>query len=266
MVTIILALLIGLPLCYKGGMKKWQFSKLIAHRGAAAYAPENTLAALHKAHDLGATWVEADVRLTRDGEPVILHDAKLNRTTNGRGTVAKIPYSIIADLDAGSWFGDEFANERVPSLNQWLMAAGELRCGIVLDLKASRFRCKPLVEQVSAALARYWPDDLPTPLISSESIHCLKALHNQKMHWPSAYITSKERGDWKKAVEEFGCQSLHIDHHFLSQRWIKQIKDRGLYIAAYTINDRERALQLFDWGIDSIFSDDPQLLKGGVGH
>ncbi len=246
-------------------MVKWDIPKLIAHRGAAAYAPENTLASLVKAHDLGATWVETDVCLTRDGEAVIFHDTKLNRTTNGKGAISKTPYAVIANLDAGSWFNHEFVGEKVPTLDQWLVSAAELRLGIVLDLKSTRFKCKRLAEHVSMSLARFWPNDLPSPLITSESIACLRAA-SQNKRWNLAYITNQERGRWQKIVDELGCVSLHIDHHFLSQRWIKLIKSRGLRIAAYTINDRDRALQLFDWGIDSIFSDDPQLLKGGIGH
>lgn len=247
-------------------MVKWDIPRLIAHRGAAAYAPENTLAALVKAHDLGATWIEMDVRLSRDGEAVIFHDAKLNRCTNGRGYVAKTPYAVITHLDAGSWFSSQFMGEKVPTLDQWLITAAELQCGVILDLKATRFKVKRLTDHVVASLARYWPQNLRPPLISSDSIACLRAIANLKMGWKLAYITNEERGRWLKFAEELNLVSLHIDHHFLSQRWLKLIKAAGLRSAAYTINDRERALQLFDWGIDSVFSDDPQLLKGGVGH
>lgn len=247
-------------------MIKWDVPKLIAHRGAAAFAPENTLASLNKAHAQGAMWIEADVRLTRDGEAIIFHDDKLNRCTNGKGLVAKTPYSVISTLDAGSWFSRQFIGEKIPTLDQWLMAAAELRCGIILDLKVTRFQTKRLVDHVVSSLSRYWPKDLPPPLISSTSSSCLRAVSRQKMGWDLAYITNEERGRWQKLAQELECVALHIDHHFLSQRWINLIKKQNLRIAAYTINERDRALQLFDWGIDSVFSDDPQLLKGGIGH
>src|SRR5476651_1884741 len=100
--------------------KPWPVSKLIAHRGASAVAPENTLIALEKAHELGAAWIEADVRLTLDNEVIIFHDDTLNRCTNGRGLVRKTPYSVIAGLDAGSWFSPAYAGEKVSTLDQWL--------------------------------------------------------------------------------------------------------------------------------------------------
>lgn len=247
-------------------MVKWDIPKLIAHRGASAYAPENTLAALTQAHEQGAMWVEADVRLTRDGEAIIFHDAKLSRCTQIKGMVSKTSYSVISTLDAGRWFSNHFLGEKIPTLDEWLQAAAELRCGIVLDLKPGRFQTKGLIDHVALSLSRYWSEDLPPPLISSTSSSCLKAVSRLKMNWDLAYITDKERGNWQKVAKETGCVAVHIDHHFLSQRWIQLIKKHGLRIAAYTINDRDRALQLFDWGINSIFSDDPQLLKGGIGR
>ena len=82
---------------------------VIGHRGAAAYAPENTLAGFVKAAEQGVTWVEFDVRLTRDGVPVLIHDDDLDRTTEGSGLVANATLKQIKELDAGSWFGAAFA-------------------------------------------------------------------------------------------------------------------------------------------------------------
>lgn len=233
----------------------WNVPQLIAHRGVCAFAPENTLASLTKARDMGASWVEADVRLTRDGEAIMFHDAKLNRCTNGRGLVSGTPYAVIATLDAGGWFSPKYAGEKVPTLDEWLIRAAQLSLGIVLDLKGTRFEAKRLAERVRVALARHWPATLPNPLISSESVPCLRAIAAYKMNWNVGYITSHERGRWPQVVDELQCISVHLNHHYLSARWIALLKERGLRIAAYTVNDPERAKQLFDWGIDSIFTD-----------
>ena len=90
--------------------------KVIAHRGASGQAPENTLAAIHKALAIGVDMIEMDVRQTRDGAIVLMHDRTLNRTTNGKGRVAKKSLSELQTLDAGSWFDPSFANERIPEL------------------------------------------------------------------------------------------------------------------------------------------------------
>src|SRR5690554_2395339 len=102
--------------------------RIIGHRGAAALAPENTLAAIRAADAAGVTWVEIDVRLAADGLAVI-HDALLDRTTNGTGPVSEASLSAIASLDAGAWFGTAFAGERVPTLEVALSEIQRLGLG-----------------------------------------------------------------------------------------------------------------------------------------
>lgn len=250
-------------------MKKnnaWPVAKLIAHRGASRVAPENTIAALAKAHELGASWIEADVRLTLDGEAVIFHDAELGRCTNGRGPVRKTPYGVIAQLDAGSWFSPLYAGEKIPTLEEWLRFAAERGCGIILDLKGNWQDAKRLVDHVSVSLARCWGSHLPPPIISSDSESCLKAAAALQLGWGLAYIMPREHRRWKKIADKLNCVAVHLDHEFISERWIQQLKKQGLHIAAYTVNDPARAEQLFNWGVDSIFTDDPLLFTNGTEH
>jgi glycerophosphoryl diester phosphodiesterase len=105
------------------------------HRGAARYAPENTLESLRKALALGADYVEFDVRTTSDGAFVLLHDASLNRTTSGRGAVRQQTAAEVAKLDAGSWFGRPFAGAKVPTLDAFLAAAAPSGVGLYVDAK-----------------------------------------------------------------------------------------------------------------------------------
>jgi glycerophosphoryl diester phosphodiesterase len=107
---------------------------VIGHRGGSALAPENTLACYEKAIALGADYVEIDVRVTRDGRFVLMHDGKVDRTTNGKGAVAELGYAAIRGLDAGSWFAPQYAGQRVPTLAEAL-ALCRGRIGIYLDHK-----------------------------------------------------------------------------------------------------------------------------------
>ena len=93
---------------------------VIAHRGASGHAPENTLAAFKRAVGLGATFIETDLQLTRDSRFVAMHDGTVNRTTNGQGKVHDMTMAELRRLDAGSWFGSEFAGERIPTLDEIL--------------------------------------------------------------------------------------------------------------------------------------------------
>ena len=95
------------------------------HRGANRYAPENTLHSIQKAAALGADYIEFDIRPTKEGKYMLLHDTTLNRTTTGKGPIRQATFEEVADLDAGAWFGRPFAGTRVPTLNDTLTAIGK---------------------------------------------------------------------------------------------------------------------------------------------
>lgn len=240
----------------------WTLPNVIAHRGASTYAPENTLAALRKAKALGAKWVEFDVRLDSSGEAIVFHDEKLHRTTNGRGYVASTPYKVIVTLDAGSWFGSEFAGEQIPTLADWLVEAASLQMGINLEMKLGKLqRADLLADQVIANLARYWTGDLPMPLISSLSKDCLLAMYERAPNLMFGYIMDRWTNAWQKIMTRCHCVSLHVNERCLKPDRIKQIKAEGYHVLAYTLNDRHRAYALIDEGVDAVFSNDPMLLE-----
>src|SRR5208282_785001 len=127
---------------------------VIGHRGAAAYAPENTLAGFCVAKSLGCAWVEFDVRLTADDEPVICHDDRLDRTAGVRGCISKLPLAAIRQLDAGSWFGGSFTGEHIPTLDEALLCCRKLGLGVNVEIKAGRGRGASTAAVVASCLAR----------------------------------------------------------------------------------------------------------------
>src|SRR6266567_5715790 len=143
-----------------------QLPPVIGHRGAAAYAPENTLAGLRRAKDLGCSWVEFDVRLTGDGALVLCHDARLDRTTTGQGRVSAHRLSAIRCFDAGAWFAPEFAGGAVPTLEEALLLAAELGLSVNIEIKADRGQGRSAAAAVAATLARLG-SRVPPVLVSS---------------------------------------------------------------------------------------------------
>jgi len=109
---------------------------IIAHRGASAYAPENTLAAFRLADELGADWFELDCRFSSDDEVVVMHDDSVERTTDGEGHVRALTLAELKALDAGSWKGPEFAGERIPTLAEALDCAKDA-IGVYIEVKGS---------------------------------------------------------------------------------------------------------------------------------
>lgn len=235
-------------------------SRIIAHRGASLVAPENTLAAIRLAKELGAQWVEFDVMLTRDHHPIIMHDEKLNRTTNGRGRVSNTSANVIQTLDAGRWFSDEFMGESVPSFVEMLLCCAELGLGMNIELKASPFNAKLLAQQVVVALACHWRADLPMPLISSASKHCLQEIYLRAPQYPLGLISDFWKSNIHHTLEKLHCVSLHINHKRLTPERCEHIKKQGYFLLAYTVNKKLHAQELFGWGVDAVFTDDPLLL------
>ena len=113
---------------------------VIGHRGAAGEAPENTLAGLRRAHAVGCKWVEFDVRMTADGELILLHDDRLERTTDGRGKARKLSLAAIRRFDAGAWFDPQSVGEPVPTLCEVIAVLSELGLGANIELKSERGR------------------------------------------------------------------------------------------------------------------------------
>lgn len=239
----------------------WAVPRLIAHRGASNCAPENTLAALQQAHHLGATWVEFDVRLAKCGTPIVFHDDTLNRTTNGVGKVSDYRYDDIVQLDAGSWFGDQFRGEKVPKFEDWLATAAKLGLGMNVELKATPDEAHHLAEEVNYFLKHRWPNHLPNPLVSSAQMECLHEIRNQSSHYLYGFITDRWLNDWEAVMRRFNCVSLHINHNEIDAVRVAKVQASGRHVLAYTVNDADRAKYLFQLGVEAVFSDNPALLS-----
>lgn len=161
---------------------------VIAHRGAAHYAPENTLAAVDAAHRRGLVWVENDVQRTKDGQLVVIHDTTLNRTTDAEKVFpGRAPWRVgdftaaeIARLDAGSWFGKRFKGERIPTLARYLRRLDRNDQRLLLEVKAPG-RYPGIAKQIVRELrARGWLDRAHVRsrlVIQSFSVTCVKTVH-----------------------------------------------------------------------------------------
>ena len=232
-----------------------QVAKVIAHRGASGYAPENTLAAFRKAAELGAKWVEFDAKLTRDNHVIIMHDDELDRTTNGTGKVADMDLMDLRRLDAGAWFGPEFAGEPIPTLSDVIKLLAALDLGANVEIKPCRGREEETAHIVAAQLLEEWPSSLPRPLISSFSKPALATAFVIAPEIERALLISRVKADWKTLAEMFECRAIHTNHKYLGRDDAEAIRSAGYALRCYTVNDAVQAETLFDWGIDGVFSD-----------
>lgn len=232
---------------------------VIGHRGTAARAPENTLAGFRCAKELGCSWVEFDVRLTGDGALVLFHDARLDRTTTGRGRVSAQGLSAIRRYDAGSWFAPEFAGETVPTLGEGLRLATALGLSVNVEIKADRGRSAATAVALAVTLARFG-NGLPPMLVSSFLRPALAAMRGLAPAIPRGLLFRGVPGRWRSIAARLGCTTINVDHRALSPLVVAQIRDAGYPLLAYTVNDPQRARTLFGWGVTSVFTDVPDII------
>jgi len=237
---------------------------VIGHRGAAKCAPENTVAGLRKAKELGCCWVEFDVRLTADNQLILLHDEHLERTTNGRGNATLMALATVRRYDAGHRFSDRYRGERVPTLAEAVGVLGELGIGANIELKATRGRAAETGAATAALLSRMWPPHLPAPLISSFLHEALSAARTCAPSIARGILFRALPGDWRVHAEKLGCVTIHADHRRLHRALVAEIRDAGYPLLAYTVNDAMRAQTLFGWGVTSVFSDVPHIIRAAA--
>ena len=235
------------------------FSKIrvIAHRGASAYAPENTLAAFALAADQGARAIECDAKLTRDGAIVLIHDDKLDRTSSGHGAVRRFDLKAIRALDAGAWFDPRFAGQRIATLKEGLDLWAARGLLPQIEIKPCRGRAAETGEAVARETLRHWPRRLPQPLLSSFSIRALEAARLAAPDLPRAWLTERLPRDWQRRAQRLGCVALHVNHKYLTEAAARRVKAAGLALRCYTVNEPALARRLFAWGVDAVFTDCP---------
>jgi glycerophosphoryl diester phosphodiesterase len=234
-------------------------SRVIGHRGAAARAPENTLAGFRQAKELGCTAIEFDVRLTADGVPVLCHDPTLDRTITGRGKVSAQPLAAVRECDAGIRFDRAFAGERVPTLEEAQLLAAELGLVSNIEIKAERGREYATAAAVAATLARLRSRIGPV-LVSSFLPDAIAAIRALAPDVPRALLFRVIPRGWAQMALQLGCAAIGADHRRLRPSRIAAIRAAGYPLLAYTVNEAARARLLFGWGVTSVFSDAPDII------
>jgi len=232
---------------------------LIAHRGAPLLAPENTIPAIRAAAAKGARWVEIDVKLTRDMQPVIIHDDRVDRTTNGTGFVGNMTLEEIRALDAGAYFAPEFAGTKVPTLEELVETVLDLGINLQLELKPTPGDDIETAEVALALMKDLWPANHEGLFLASFSIRSIHAAARLMPNVPRAYAVVIPPKKPKALLEETQCQILHLQRDFLPEDSLKILADSGIEFAVATINEPDVAQHFFDCGAQTILSDIPDL-------
>lgn len=228
-----------------------------AHRGYSSAAPENTIPALQAALDFGAHVAEVDVRMTSDGHLVLLHDATLNRTTNGKGAIFEATLADLRGLDGGRWFDGKFAGTRIPTLDEALAWSGG-RLGFLLELKNYPERDPRFVPEVIAAIKRNNASDFV--VVAGFDHGTMKEVHALEPSLNLEVITHCRMADWVHEARAAGSILVSMEPEFAVKSDIEEMHAADISVLT-TLLSVEHGRELLDMGVDFFESDDVQLAR-----
>jgi glycerophosphoryl diester phosphodiesterase len=234
----------------------------IAHRGASGHAPENTMAAFRRAVELGATFMETDLQITRDAQVIAIHDFTLDRTTSGKGQVHLLTLEQIRALDAGAWFGDgkgkSFSGERVPSLKEILNFAKEHDVIFYLEIKSGAAWG---VEHAVVAALRDQNASARVVILSFDP-STLDSVHRLDPTMMTGLLCEHPSNDLVERTVRAGARQLAAAGDLITPAVIEKAHHAGLQVVAWTINEPEQIRRLIAAGVDGIITDYPDRLLG----
>lgn len=232
-------------------------TEIIAHRGASKYAPENTIPAFELALQSGADGIETDVQLTKDGIPVLIHDEKLHRTTNGKGFVHDYTFEELQKLDAGSWFAEEFSGTKLLSLEQLLQWISNKPLLLHLELKNKKIDYVGLERKVYNLLLEYELTDRTNfSSFNPASMERFKQIDRTIL---TALLLSQKNKGYLLIAEKTGVSALHIKYKLLTKTLMQQARENNYLVRVYTVNRPSHLAHCFNLGCDSVFTDVPDL-------
>lgn len=241
---------------------------VIAHRGFSGEYPENTLVSFQKAIELGVDYVELDVHFSQDRQLVVIHDALLNRTTNGQGAVADQTLAQLQQLDAGSWFAPEFAAETLPTLGQVLaLASGKTKLLIELKTDQNNLPYEGLAQAVADTLRRFGVAEWCVvqsfePSYLSEFAQIAPELKRHQLIlgelWPLPIIRDSH---WRGGrLAQYSAQAVNPFYRTLSAERVNRMHKHGFQVFTYTVNLLEHQHAVINMGVDGIITDHPDVL------
>lgn len=244
-------------------MKNVVGPEVVAHRGASGDAPELTIAAFELALDIGVDFIEIDARMSRDGEIVLVHDRRLNRTTNGRGPVYRRTLAELKQLDAGSWFNRtlpskarlEFAGQKIPTLEEVVELVSGTRTGLYVELKDPDLFDTGFEDRIVSLLReKRFPNPFTLLSFHAPSLSKIKSIAPDVR---TALLIDGLRGNPFAAARAARADELALRHTLLDESMVTGARAAGLQLSVWTA-DKERELgKLIDAGVDRITTNYP---------
>ncbi len=226
------------------------YFSIVGHRGAAGLAPENTIPSFEEAKKYDVDFIEMDVRVTRDGYLVVIHDATVDRTTNGSGLVSNMSLDQIKRLDAGSWFSDRYRGAKIPTLAEALEVLSDGDFGIIIELKERNIEKKTVETIEESGL-------MDRTIIASFDMDTLANIRNINDNIPLLAISVRYNDRIIERILKLGIRILALRKDIINKHVAHKCRIRGIILNAWTVNDVDLALRLVRIGVDIISTDYP---------
>lgn len=229
----------------------------VAHRGASALAPENTMAAFEMAVELGADAIELDLHVSLDGELVIIHDPTLDRTTDGHGPVHACSLEELKRLDAGRWFDERFAGQRIPTLTEVLERfAGTLP--LALEIKAGSDFFEGIEERVVAILRKY--QVIPQVAVASFDHYALLRLKELEPSLRTAALLVGRPVSISAVAKICRADAMAMEYSLITHTEIDACRAAGVQLVVWVVNEPARMRHFVDLEVDGMITDRPDIL------
>jgi glycerophosphoryl diester phosphodiesterase len=262
-----IALILGLILIVAAGLPLLMMTRpeatrarvqVLAHRGASAYAPENTLAAFRLAIEQQADWLEMDVQQTKDGQLVVFHDLRIERTTNGSGALRELTLEQVRALDAGAWFDPRFAGERVPTFEEVVALAQQHNVRIFPEVKDPRLY-PGIEERVAAVISAYGYEE--STIVQSFDMASLERLHQLSPHLKLAALYTVAmplRGDPPAGVTVVGPPWEMV---VADPTLVRDAHANGRQLVVWSVDSIAAVRPLLDARVDGIITNRPDAVR-----
>ena len=236
-------------------MKSWPYPKWIAHRGAGKLAPENTLAAFQLGAQYGYRMFECDAKLSRDGVVFLMHDAELERTTNGVGNAGSLDWSDLSQLDAGSWHSATYRGESLPTLES--LAQFCISHGYFLNIEIKPI---PGTEAITGSTVadeamRLWQGESIPPLLTSFKTESLVAAKQTAPSLPRGLLLDNLWEGWLDVATDLECVAIVCNYKLWNMALVETVHAQKMRCLSYTVNGQDIANSLIALGTDGIITD-----------
>ncbi|MCR8658571.1 glycerophosphodiester phosphodiesterase [Paenibacillus endoradicis] len=236
--------------------------QVIAHRGTAGYAPENTMASFERAIEMNADYLELDIQLSKDNELVVIHDSTVDRTTNGSGAVKDFTLEELQSLDSGSWFNEKFEGQRIPTLGE-VLAVCRGKIGVLIETKWP-YLYSGLEQKLADELASYHMH-LPTERVIVQSFdqNSVKRFHAIMPQIPIGVLVEDEAILAEDKLTELAEYVAYVNPalELVTGEAIERIHSRGMKIFPWTVRSRNVIQPLLKLGVDGVITDYPDYLS-----